>query len=38
MFGALGPKVTVVDRRDRVLWYLDREISEASQYLLRSAT
>jgi NAD(P) transhydrogenase len=35
MFGALGTKVTVVDKRDRVLPFLDAEIGEAFQYLLR---
>lgn len=35
MFGALGTKVTVVDKRDRVLNFLDLEIGEAFQYLLR---
>jgi NAD(P) transhydrogenase len=35
MFGALGTKVTVVDKRDRVLPFLDGEIGEAFQYLLR---
>jgi NAD(P) transhydrogenase len=35
MFGALGTKVTVVDQRDRVLNFLDGEIGEAFQYLLR---
>jgi NAD(P) transhydrogenase len=35
MFGALGTKVTVVDKRDRVLPWLDSEIGEAFQYLLR---
>ena len=35
MFGALGSKVTVVDQRDRVLSFLDSEIGEAFQYLLR---
>ena len=35
MFGALGSKVTVVDQRERVLNYLDGEIGEAFQYLLR---
>jgi NAD(P) transhydrogenase len=35
MFGALGTKVTVVDQRDRVLSFLDGEIGEAFQYLLR---
>src|SRR5215207_3160995 len=37
MFGALGTKVTVVDKRDRVLNFLDGEIGEAFQYLLRRA-
>ena len=35
MFGALGTKVTVVDQRDRILPFLDAEIGEAFQYLLR---
>ena len=35
MFGALGTKVTVIDKRDRVLGWLDGEIGEAFQYLLR---
>jgi NAD(P) transhydrogenase len=35
MFGALGTKVTVVDQRDRMLDFLDGEIGEAFQYLLR---
>jgi NAD(P) transhydrogenase len=35
MFGALGSKVTVVDQRERVLNFLDGEIGEAFQYLLR---
>jgi NAD(P) transhydrogenase len=35
MFGALGTKVTVVDQGDQVLRFLDREIGEAFQYLLR---
>jgi NAD(P) transhydrogenase len=35
MFGALGTKVTVVDQRERVLSFLDTEIGEAFQYLLR---
>src|SRR4051812_10581907 len=35
MFGALGTKVTVVDKRERVLQFLDGEIGEAFQYLLR---
>src|SRR3712207_4791332 len=37
MFGAVGTKVTVVDKRDRVLNFLDGEIGEAFQYLLRRA-
>jgi len=37
IFGALGTKVTVVDQRDRVLAFLDGEIGEAFQYLLRRA-
>jgi NAD(P) transhydrogenase len=37
MFGALGTKVTVVDKRDRVLPWLDGEIGEAFQYILRRA-
>ena len=35
MFGVLGTKVTVVDKRDRVLPFLDQEIGEAFQYMLR---
>jgi NAD(P) transhydrogenase len=35
MFGALGTKVTVVDQRERTLGFLDGEIGEAFQYLLR---
>jgi NAD(P) transhydrogenase len=35
MFAALGTKVTLVDARDRLLPYLDDEISMALQYLLR---
>src|SRR4051812_18014082 len=35
MLGALGVKVTVVDQRPRVLPFLDGEIGEAFQYLLR---
>ena len=35
MFGVLGTKVTVVDQRERVLDFLDQEIGEAFQYLLR---
>jgi len=35
MFGALGTKVTVVDQHERMLEFLDREIGEAFQYLLR---
>ena len=34
----LGTKVTVVDQRPRVLPFLDGEIGEAFQYLLRRAT
>src|SRR5215218_4709421 len=37
MFGALGTKVTVVDQRERTLGFLDGEIGEAFQYLLRRA-
>jgi NAD(P) transhydrogenase len=35
MFAALGTKVTLVDARERLLPYLDDEISMALQYLLR---
>jgi NAD(P) transhydrogenase len=35
MFGVLGTKVTVVDARPHVLGFLDREIGEALQFLLR---
>jgi NAD(P) transhydrogenase len=35
MFAALGTKVTLVDARDRLMPYLDDEISTALQYLLR---
>ncbi|HYM59180.1 MAG TPA: Si-specific NAD(P)(+) transhydrogenase [Solirubrobacteraceae bacterium] len=35
MFGRLGAKVTVVDQRPRVLTFLDGEIGEALQFLLR---
>jgi NAD(P) transhydrogenase len=35
MFGRLGTKVTVVDQRPRVLTFLDGEIGEALQYILR---
>jgi NAD(P) transhydrogenase len=35
MFGSLGTKVTVVDQRERMLDFLDGEIGEAFQYLLR---
>lgn len=35
IFGALGTKVTVVDQRPRVLSFLDSEIGEALQYILR---
>jgi NAD(P) transhydrogenase len=35
MFGALGTKTTVVDQRPRVLTFLDGEIGEALQFILR---
>jgi NAD(P) transhydrogenase len=35
IFGALGTKVTVVDQRPRILGFLDGEIGEALQYILR---
>jgi NAD(P) transhydrogenase len=35
IFGALGTKVTVVDQRPRVLSFLDGEVGEALQYILR---
>ncbi len=35
MFAALGTRVTVVDQRPRLLQFLDGEIGEALQYLLR---
>ena len=35
MFGRLGTKVTVVDQRPRVLTFLDGEIGEALQFILR---
>ncbi len=35
MFAALGTKVTLVDQRDRLLPFLDGEIVEAMQFLLR---
>ncbi|MEA2449600.1 MAG: transhydrogenase, partial [Thermoleophilaceae bacterium] len=35
IFGALGTKVTVVDQRPRLLGFLDGEIAEALQYILR---
>jgi NAD(P) transhydrogenase len=35
MFGRLGTRVTLVDRRPRILPFLDGEIGEALQYLLR---
>jgi NAD(P) transhydrogenase len=37
IFGRLGTKVTLVDRRPRVLPFLDGEICEALQFLLRRA-
>ncbi len=36
MFSRLGVKVTIVDRSDRVLGFLDAQIGEALQYHLRS--
>lgn len=36
MFAALGTHVTIIDTRDRLLGFLDREISETLQYHLRS--
>jgi NAD(P) transhydrogenase len=35
MFAAMGIRVTLVDARDRLLPYVDREIAIALQYLLR---
>ncbi len=35
MFAALGTRVTVIDQRPRLLPFLDEEIGEALQYLLR---
>lgn len=35
MFGALGTKVTLVDARDRILQFLDKEIGEALQFFMR---
>jgi NAD(P) transhydrogenase len=35
MFAAMGTRVTLVDARDRLMPYLDREIAVALQYLLR---
>jgi NAD(P) transhydrogenase len=35
MFGRLGTKVTVVDQRPRLLTFLDGEIGEALQFILR---
>jgi NAD(P) transhydrogenase len=35
MFAAMGTRVTLVDARDRLLPYLDRDISVALQFLLR---
>ncbi len=35
MFAALGSRVTLVDARDRLLPYVDRDIGIALQYLLR---
>ncbi len=36
MFSRLGVRVTIIDRCDRVLGFLDRQIGEALQYHLRS--
>lgn len=35
MFGRLGTKVTVIDQRPRLLTFLDGEIGEALQFILR---
>jgi pyruvate/2-oxoglutarate dehydrogenase complex dihydrolipoamide dehydrogenase (E3) component len=35
MFAALGTKVTVVERRDRMLEFCDEEVVEALKYHLR---
>jgi NAD(P) transhydrogenase len=35
MFAAIGTRVTLVDARDRLLPFVDREIATALQYLLR---
>ena len=35
MFAALGVEVTVIDKRDRLLSFLDREIADALTYQLR---
>jgi NAD(P) transhydrogenase len=35
IFGAVGTKVTLVDQRPKLLSFLDGEISEALQYILR---
>lgn len=35
MFGALGTKVTLVDARERILQFLDKEIGEALQFFMR---
>ena len=35
MFAALGTRVTLIDQRDRLMPFLDREIGEAMQFLLR---
>jgi NAD(P) transhydrogenase len=36
IFAALGVEVTIIDSRDRLLGFIDREISETLQYHLRS--
>jgi NAD(P) transhydrogenase len=36
IFAALGVDVTIIDSRDRLLGFIDREISETLQYHLRS--
>ncbi|MBX7098340.1 MAG: Si-specific NAD(P)(+) transhydrogenase [Myxococcaceae bacterium] len=37
IFAALGTKVTLVDRRDRLLRFMDREITDALAYQMRKA-
>jgi NAD(P) transhydrogenase len=36
IFAALGSKVTVVERRDRILEFCDEEVVQALQYHLRA--